>query len=185
LKAKRLTVLALISSMVLFSGVAIGYYSAHALKDVLEGLKQFFGPLEGLPPHLLALLIFANNTSKTLFFAVLLGVVIAIPPVLFAFLNGVVIGLVSHLVVEQGGLLLLMAGILPHGVFEIPALLLSCALGMEIGVVVCEKALGRDVSVKKAMAACLRRYFKVVVPLLLVAALVEAYVTPLVMQTFL
>jgi len=185
LRAARLTILVLISSAALFSGIAMGYHSAHALRDVLEGLRQFFGPLKGLPPHLLALLIFANNSLKALFFAVLLGVLIAIPPILFAFLNGIIIGLASRFVVEEKGLLFLMAGILPHGVFEIPAVLLSCALGMEIGVVVCEKALGRDVSVKKTMLTCLRTYLKVVVPLLLVAALVEAYVTPLVMQMFL
>jgi len=182
LSAKRLLVLVLISSAALLLGVAMGYRSAGALRDVLRGLERFFGPLYGLPPHLLAVMVFANNFSKTLFFAVLLGVLIAIPPILFLFLNGMIIGLMSYFIVEERGLLFLMAGILPHGVFEIPALLLSCALGMDIGIVVCEKALGKDVSIKNAVVACLGTYLKVVVPLLLAAALVEAYVTPLVMQ---
>ncbi len=182
MQAKRLSVLVLISAVAFFSGIAMGYHSAGTLRSVLKEIVDFFGPLQGLPSHLLAVLIFANNFSKTLFFAVLLGTLIAIPPVLFVFLNGIVMGLVSYFVVEERGLLFLMAGILPHGVFEIPALLLSCALGMEIGVAVCEKALGKDVSVKNAVVTCLRTYLKVVVPLLLVAALVEAYVTPLIMQ---
>ena len=71
--------LALISSVILFSGIAVGYCSADALRDVLGELKRFFGPLQGLPPHLLAVAIFANNFSKTLLFAVLLGIMIAIP----------------------------------------------------------------------------------------------------------
>jgi stage II sporulation protein M len=185
LRAKKLIALALISSVILFSGIAIGYCSADALRDVLGELKRFFGPLQGLPPHLLAVAIFANNFSKTLLFAVLLGVMIAIPPALFALLNGVIIGLVGRLTIEEKGLLFLMAGILPHGVFEIPALLLSCALGIEIGMTVCQKALGRDVSLKDTMIACLKTYLKIVVPLLLVAALVEAYVTPLVVHALL
>jgi len=185
LRTKRLTVFAVISLAILFLGIAIGYRSAHALEALLGELKRFFGPLQDLPPHLLAVVIFANNFSKTLFFAVLLGTLIAIPPILFVLLNGIVVGLTSYFTVEEKGLLFLMAGVLPHGAFEIPALLLSCALGMEIGVAVCEKALGRDVSVKNAMIACLRTYLKVVVPLLFVAALVEAYVTPLVLQALL
>ncbi|NHW44698.1 MAG: stage II sporulation protein M, partial [Candidatus Verstraetearchaeota archaeon] len=68
---------------------------------------------------------------------------------------------------------------------EIPALLLSCALGMEIGMTVCQKALGRDVSLKDTVIASLKTYLKAVVPLLLVAALVEAYVTPLVVHALL
>jgi stage II sporulation protein M len=185
LRARRLSILALVSSAVLSSGVVIGYHLADALGSVLRELLSSLGPLQGLPPYLLAVVIFANNFSKTLLFAVLLGVLIAIPPILFAFLNGIIIGLVSYLTIEEKGLLFLMAGMLPHGIFEIPALLLSCALGMEIGVTVCEKALGRDVSVKNAVIACLKTYLKVVVPLLVVAALAEVYVTPLVVQTFL
>ena len=52
-------------------------------------------------------------------------------PVLSLFVNGALVGLLGGWVLQRGGsLAFYCAGILPHGVFEIPALVLSAACGV-------------------------------------------------------
>ena len=78
------------------------------------------------------------------------------------------------------GLGVYFIGILPHGIFELPALILSCALGL----LICRT--GTEQTPQKgamcpSCAACWTAsasFYFFVAPLLLVAALVEAYVTP-------
>ena len=78
-----------------------------------------------------------------------------------------------------------MAGLVPHGIFEIPALLLSLAAGL---------CLCRNINryircnekgmMKPLLLDLLRVVGLLVVPLLTLAAVMEAYVTPLAMQLF-
>lgn len=77
------------------------------------------------------------------------------------------------------GLGVYFIGILPHGIFELPALILSCALGLLICRTGTEKLRKRsDVSFLRRVLDCNRVFLFFVAPLLLVAALVEAYITP-------
>jgi len=76
---------------------------------------------------------------------------------------------------------LTISGLLPHGIFEIPALILASAAMLRIGVVLVTPQLGR--SLGEVMLELLADWTKVVigvvVPLLLIAAVIETYVTPL------
>jgi uncharacterized membrane protein SpoIIM required for sporulation len=75
---------------------------------------------------------------------------------------------------------LTIAGLLPHGIFEIPALILASAAMLRIGVVLVTPQMGR--SLGEVMLELLADWAKitvgVVVPLLLVAAVIETYLTP-------
>ena len=110
---------------------------------------------------------------------------------LFSFgVLGVILYLVNTSVI--GGLLglfklmgynslpLIVAGILPHGIFEIPALILSCAAVLNIGLVLVTPQAGRTVGevLIEALADWARVIVGVVIPLLAIAAYIEAYVTP-------
>ena len=67
-----------------------------------------------------------------------------------------------------------LVGILPHGIFELPALILSCALGLLICRTGTEKLRKRsDVSFLRRVLDCNRVFLSFVAPLLLVAALVS------------
>ncbi len=74
------------------------------------------------------------------------------------------------------------AGILPHGVFEIPALLLAGAAVLYIGAVLVTPNEQRTIGAVflEALADWVRVLVGVVIPLLLIAAAVEAYITPLI-----
>ena len=75
---------------------------------------------------------------------------------------------------------LFAAGLLPHGVFEIPALMLSSAVVLRMGAVLVTPQVGRSMGqiVLEQMADWLKVFLGVVIPLLVLAALVEAYITP-------
>ena len=79
-----------------------------------------------------------------------------------------------------------LGGILPHGIFELPALVISLACGIYL----CSR-INQYVrkNTRGMMAPTLKNIVRVltltVLPLLAVAAAVEAYVTPAVMQFFL
>ena len=69
---------------------------------------------------------------------------------------------------------------LPHGIFELPALILSCAMGLLLcrtGTERLRRGEGAAPFFPRVMD-CLRAFALLAVPLLLIAALAEAYVTP-------
>ena len=170
--------LILLSFLLFVGGTLAGYLSAGELSASLTGiLSEELSPILKLPKPLLALAVFANNFSKT-FTAMLLGLLLAIPPILFILANGFILGVVSFEVAESEGTLFLLLGILPHGVFEVSAAALSTALGIRLGAAAYARLKGRSFEVGRTLKLCLKFYFSRIVPLLAVAAVVEVYVTP-------
>ena len=121
-----------------------------------------------------ALALFGNNL-RAMVMTVLYGFIpFLYLPALSLGLNAAIIGMLAALM--DGQWLLLLAGLVPHGIFEVPALLLSLAAGLCL----CnEKGM-----MKPLLLDLLRVVGLLVVPLLTLAAVMEAYVTPLAMQLF-
>jgi stage II sporulation protein M len=64
--------------------------------------------------------------------------------------------------------------VLPHGVVEIPALLIAASYGLWIGVMVVRRMRGKESThLRVHIQHALRRYLVVVFPLLTVAAAIE------------
>jgi len=78
-------------------------------------------------------------------------------------------------------LILALNGILPHGIFEIPALILASAATLHIGVVLVTPQVGRSMGevVLELLANWTKIVAGLVVPLLFIAAMIETYITPL------
>ncbi|NLY72397.1 MAG: stage II sporulation protein M [Tissierellia bacterium] len=77
---------------------------------------------------------------------------------------------------------LLIGGILPHGIFEIPALLISISMGLYLSSQVSKKLLRRDHQpIFKLLTRQLFITLFIVVPLLLLAAFIEARITPMIL----
>ena len=109
-------------------------------------------------------------------------------PVLAVISNAAIIGVILGACGMLGmPLPALLAGILPHGIFELPALFLAGALGF----LLCRNVVRVLLRSPKAepmlelLLNLLRALLLVVFPLVLCAAALEAYVTPLVMDLFL
>jgi len=131
--------------------------------------------------------LFFNN-----FRAMLMGILYGLIPFLFfpavnLGFNALIIGIMGAVYIREGfSPLLYLSGILPHGIFEIPALLLSISCGIYLCRTVTDYVRHNEKGiVKKAILNILRLFLLVIVPLLLIAAVIECYVTPLVMNLFL
>jgi uncharacterized membrane protein SpoIIM required for sporulation len=77
-------------------------------------------------------------------------------------------------------LVFLLAFILPHGLFELPAAILATALALRLGAAVMSPPRGLSVGENfiRALADLVKVFVFLILPLLLVAAFVEANITP-------
>jgi stage II sporulation protein M len=107
---------------------------------------------------------------------------------LMYFLNTAVIGIVLSLMGTMGfsPWKIALLGILPHGIFELTALILSCAAILYGAVLMVtprsQRSLG-EVALE-ALADWTRIFIGLVLPLLVIAAVVETWVTPVLLQNF-
>ena len=172
----------LIASILFF---AVGAIIGAAGASHLPGLADHFGDsvtgflktFRGLPKPQLAAAIFLNNSVKTLA-AILLGLVIGIVPALFLVVNGVVLGVVLFLSSHSRGVWPSLVSILPHGVLELAAVFLGTAIGLMLGDFVLKRLLRKsDAKIGAELGRALRFFSIVIVPMLLAAALIEAFVT--------
>ena len=81
----------------------------------------------------------------------------------------------------------LAAFTLPHGFFEFPAMIVTCALILRVGATMVTPAQDQSISDSwlRALADWLRIVLVVVMPLFLIAAVLEVYVTPYTISYFL
>ena len=108
----------------------------------------------------------------------LLGVVGGILPVCFLLLNGYAIGLVLYITIQSKGIASFLLAIVPHGIFELPAVLLGASIGIFLGARATKRLFGKfETTLKSDLRRAIRFYCGVILPLLLVAAFVEAFIT--------
>jgi uncharacterized membrane protein SpoIIM required for sporulation len=83
-------------------------------------------------------------------------------------------------------LLFLAVFILPHGVLELPAVILAMAFGLRMGASIMAPPPGFSISesLLLSLADLIKVFVLVVIPMLLLAAVAEVYVTPLVVMRF-
>ncbi len=174
-----ITFAAIVLTIIFFLSAYAGYSYAKLEPGLEEGLKQFFETFKDFlsNPVTLMLIIFANNASKALI-AMLAGFFFGIFPVIFVALNGYIIGAVVSLREPEMGMLGVVIAILPHGLFEIPAIILACAYGMWLGYRF-YRSLFAGEEFKPHLMQALRVYVRIILPVLLLAAMIEAFITPL------
>jgi stage II sporulation protein M len=171
-------------------GIAAGYVFAFthptlALAEVqpaLARLREIGGRVAASrSPVERALLIYVNNLTAVC--AMVAGGVLAgVVPALALFFNGVIAGLVMGLAgrLSPNGAspLLLALSIVPHGIFELPAVWLGGAWGMRLGLRwLATDAAGQRMKVFERSAIEAIQVFVLSAVLLLVAAFVEGNVT--------
>ena len=151
----------------------VGWEAAEPLAGTVE--TSISARLEGHVPPTATLEFFGNNWMVALTTA-FSGVALAIPAIVSLVFNGVVMGVFGRTEVEPFELL---AFVIPHGIFEIPAILVATAVGIWLGVVGWRTYRGRRT--RTEFADALERAFWVLVGvgiLLAVAAVVEGFVSP-------
>jgi stage II sporulation protein M len=158
-------------------GLALVLYP-QAASQLQEFLKQFAQLFRGMSHLQLATAIFLNNSLKTalvIIFGPLLGVV----PIIFLIINGAILGAVIPVSVESKGLWSSLMAIIPHGVFELPAIFLGTSIGIRLGLHPIRRLAGKaDTTLYSEIGYGIRIFITIIVPLLLLAALIEVFVTP-------
>lgn len=170
-----------LATSIFFVTLVLGMLFAQDISaEVMKQLGELVKPLgrAGNWSLLFLLIIFANNAIKGLG-AICFGIILGLPPVLFISLNGFIIGGFIFVAVSLEGVGYVVASLAPHGVIEIPMLLLATALGLSVGVESLSWLMRRESRVKSQLSACLKLYLRLILPGLAVAALIEVFITPL------
>ncbi|MBC3804861.1 hypothetical protein GH808_10500 [Acetobacterium fimetarium] len=108
-------------------------------------------------------------------------------PLLSLVSNAMIIGLLGAVYqINNVGWLPLLAGILPHGMIEIPALILAATLGIHICNVIIKTIAKKNLKgeLKQAVLACLRIFMLWIIPLFFIAAFIETFMTPIIFNAF-
>ncbi|MDR0271294.1 stage II sporulation protein M [Paenibacillus sp.] len=169
-------------------GIIAGWYSTGSLSELInqqmKGIKEVANnlSLSSNPKWSFFVFIFFNNSIKAVIM-IFLGLFIGVLPILFLLLNGMVVGFLVHNSMNQGESLfdLVVKGLLPHGIIEIPAIIIACAFGLQMGLLVLS-SFGR--SGKRELQRKWKDTFRMaltasvwIVILLFVAAIIESTVT--------
>lgn len=161
---------------------------ANSTPERLERIEKNLGELPDLASmsgHLNAPFLFFNNTRAmiVIFLAGLtsFGVLGALVYMVNIGLIGGIYALFEIIGVDPRPIF--VAGVLPHGVFELPALLIGSAAVLYIGAALVTPQTGKSMGevVIALMADWAKIFLGLVVPLLALAAVIEAYVTPLIL----
>ena len=175
----------IITFLLFLTTVMVGWVGSAQNPSVGQELIKLFdkevaSQMNGENPVDMCVKIFANNLEACILLF-LGGVTFGILTVFIMSLNGVVIGAIMEIVHQNHTPLFVAAAILPHGIFEVPAFILAGALGILLAEsLIAEWYGGGDA------AADARRFGRLfilyVLPLLAVAAYVEAFITPVVIH---
>jgi stage II sporulation protein M len=137
---------------------------------------QVVGKVDAREPLSLAVFIFANNLQACILLF-LGGATLGLLTLFIIASNGVIIGGIVEIVREERGLIYVAAAILPHGIFEVPSFILSASLGFILGASLLAEWRGDGDSAAVARAHA-RTFLLAVVPLVAIAAFIEAFITP-------
>lgn len=104
-----------------------------SIQGSMEGIRQIAETLEASkhPQLYFFLFIFFNNAIKAILF-VFFGALLGVLPVWVLVVNGMMLGFVLANQ-EQSGWIVFIKGILPHGIIELPAIIIACAYGIRFG----------------------------------------------------
>lgn len=166
--------------MVNFAPV-IEHATPERLQKITNSAQDFSG-LTDLHRTITAPFLFANNTRAVavIFLAGLVS--FSVLGVLLYMVNvGLIGGLYALLkLLGISPLPVFVAGILPHGIFELPAIMIGSAAMLYMGVALVTPQTGKSMGevIIELFADWLKIFLGLVIPLLAIAAVIEAYITP-------
>lgn len=181
----RITHYLIISALILITGFGIGFVLSAAEPEFGEGLIKLFedmiaGQIMNEDPPMLALQLFLNNLEACIVIFIG-GAFMGIISVMILGFNGIIIGAVLEIVRKESSDIVLLASIVPHGIFELPAVIASGALGLMLGRAVKNEMAGGSDAAPEAWNLG-RIFVRYIIPFIAIAAVIEAFITPAVLQ---
>lgn len=135
--------------------------------------------------------IFLNNAIKSVLF-VFAGALFGVFPIYVLLANGAVLGYVLSANANESvsAFELFVKGILPHGIIELPALMLSCAYGIRLGFLIAKSLFYSMIPSRRGEVSALwmqfmtvlAPLFAVLVTAMFLASVIESTITPILLQ---
>ncbi|MBI2629699.1 stage II sporulation protein M [Candidatus Pacearchaeota archaeon] len=147
-------------------GFIFPVFFIEAIKSLLKELAEKTQDMNFMQ---MFIFIFKNNLT-TAFSGMIIGLFLGIFPVIITIINGYVLGFVSSKTADSIGAKFIFA-LLPHGIFEIPALIISLSLGLRLGMFIFAKE--KSKSLKYNLENSLRVFILIILPLLFIAGIIE------------
>ncbi len=138
-------------------------------QKILALIEEIIKQSENLYGFDLWKFIFFNNL-QTSFIGLFTGVFFGIVSIVFAVFNGYLLGFVMNKAIEIGGVGVAWR-LIPHGVFELPAVFISLGLGLKLGLSFFNSKKIKDW--KKYLYEFVRVFVFIILPLLFIAAIIE------------
>ncbi|MBI2133611.1 stage II sporulation protein M [Candidatus Woesearchaeota archaeon] len=166
---KRYFILSMLA-LLLVSAVAGFYYPGEFAREQEVILRKLVSLTFGKGFFELFLIILLNNL-RTALIGIVLGVFFGLVPLSAVLVNGYFVGAMLNQAYRSSGLSVLLL-ILPHGIFEIPALAIAFGMGVSLGLWWRER---RKLDyIRKSLNDSILVYLYIILPLLVIAALVES-----------
>ena len=137
--------------------------------EIFKFVKEILLKTEGMSQSQLISFIFLNNLQSS-FFVMIFGIFLGIFPVISTIANGYLLGFVANLAIQNGGIFSLWR-IFPHGIFELPAVFISFAFGLRLWMSVINRKKYGDLN--KTFISSLKTFILIIIPLLILAAIIE------------
>jgi stage II sporulation protein M len=178
------------SALVFITGILMGAVNSEQFQvfidTQLNAIKQLVQSIEGQenPEWSMFWLIFWNNTSKSLLI-ILLGFFFGVIPLFFLVANGLILGYLGAVSYKQNVLADFFVGIAPHGIIELPAIVLASSLGLRLGILVLKNVVAIASPTRSLQQRqLLRQFWKMLIPVaimlviaLFFAAVIESTIT--------
>ena len=168
----------------LLGGVAFVHLFPDASANYVNQLQQHLGFVNDFTSTQMFLFLFINNSVKTFLYAVM-GILFAVPTVIFLVFIGAVLGFVVAVMYPSLGGVTLFNSLFYHGIFELTAIFIASGVGLFLGAETV-KEIGLKIFSKDAVkvvkrSTVYRKHFKpavyavliTAIPLLVIAGVIE------------
>ena len=158
--------------MFLLVGV-IGFFFPYFFEaEILKIIEELLAKTKDLGTFDLISFIITNNIQSA-FFGMIFGVFFGVISLIVVVVNGYVLGFVASRTVGTEGLLILWR-LLPHGILELFAVIVSLAIGLKLGMFLFTYN-GKDKRKEflKWIKDAIRVFVFIIIPLLVIAGIIE------------
>jgi len=142
----------------------------------LNPLQSLAEHIYSLPIFLGALAIFAKN-AFAVGFSFIFSPLLCLVPVITLLANGWILGYISLVTTQQTSFGYVLAGLLPHGIIELPAVIIGEAAALSFGTTLIAYLITQRKPVTSFKTNL--KYLIISILLLLPAAFIERFITPL------
>ena len=175
-KIKREILLSVVLlALAVLAGVFFAHFNPEEAGIAVQELARELEAYSAEDPATQAMVIFIHN-SQIDFLLIVAGVFFGIVPLLILLFNGYYMGIVLYVASAEIGAGTVLLATIPHGILEIPAIIISCAYGFWLGTKLYRRAKYGE-PLKQHLKDAIYAFVVIILPLNFVAAILEVFVS--------